>query len=243
MLKYIRMKKIMVKDYYLLEQEEKKIRYEINKKHMQQGVRMENSETITIGPDVILEPGCFIRTGCIILGKSTIRTGAIIGPYTEINNSKIDENAVVMQSLVNDSTVGREAKIGPFTHLRMNTIIGENDRIGNFVEIKNSSIGKKTNVSHLTYIGDTDCGSGVNFGCGVVTVNYDGKNKHRTHIGDNVFIGCNSNLIAPIEIASNSFIAAGSTIIENLSEEDFAIARAKQITKKGYAKKFGYKKV
>ena len=149
----------------------------------------------------------------------------------------------VMQSLVNDSTVGKEAKIGPFTHLRMNTIIGDYDRIGNFVEIKNSVIGQKTNVSHLTYVGDTDCGSGVNFGCGVVTVNYDGKHKFRTTIGDNVFIGCNSNLIAPVKVENGGFIAAGSTITEDLKEDDFAIARAKQVTKKGYAKKFGYKKV
>ena len=148
-----------------------------------------------------------------------------------------------MQSLVNDSTVGKDAKIGPFTHLRMNTVVGEGDRIGNFVEIKNSTIGRKTNVSHLTYIGDTDCGSGVNFGCGVVTVNYDGKNKFRTTIGDNVFIGCNSNLIAPVTIKTGGFIAAGSTITDNLEEDDFAIARAKQVTKKGYAKKFGYKKI
>ena len=154
----------------------------------------------------------------------------------------VEEGATVKQSVVYDSKVSKGASVGPFTHLRMNTVVGEGDRIGNFVEIKNSIIGTKTNVSHLTYVGDTDCGSGVNFGCGTVTVNYDGKNKFRTTIGDNVFIGCNSNLIAPVTLADNSFVAAGSTITESLEKDDFAIARAKQTTKKGYAKKFGYKK-
>lgn len=226
-----------------LSEVETELRKSINKRHLLHGVRMENWETITIGPDVKIEPNTWIRSGSILLGNSEIHQGAVIGPNTEINNSKIMESAVVMQSLVNDSTVGKEAKIGPFTHLRMNTIIGDYDRIGNFVEIKNSVIGQKTNVSHLTYVGDTDCGSGVNFGCGVVTVNYDGKHKFRTTIGDNVFIGCNSNLIAPVKVENGGFIAAGSTITEDLKEDDFAIARAKQVTKKGYAKKFGYKKV
>ena len=148
------------------------------------------------------------------------------------------ENAKVKHSVVYDSTIGKYAQIGPFAHIRMNTIIGPNNRIGNFVEVKNSMLGDTTKASHLSYLGDSQIGNNVNIGCGSITVNYDGKNKHKTIIGNNVFVGCNSNLIAPINIESDSFIAAGSTITDDLESSDFAIARAKQVTKKGYAKKY-----
>lgn len=235
-------KLLYIDNFYKLNQVESSLRKKINESHLSNNVYLENSDTITIGPEVILDPNCIIRSGSVILGKSKIHTGAIIGPNSEVIDSNIEENASVLHSVVKESFVGKNAKIGPFTHLRMNSRIGDNDRIGNFVEIKNSKIGEKTNISHLTYVGDTDCGRGVNFGCGVVTVNYDGKNKFRTTIGDNVFIGCNSNLIAPITLKNGSFIAAGSTITEDLDEDDFAIARCKQDTKKKYAKKYGYKK-
>ncbi len=230
-------------DYYELSLVEAELKKEINKKLMISGVRMENPDTTIISPLAKIESGVIIKEGTIIAGKSRVEKNAVVGPYSELLDSKVCEGALVRQSVIYNSEVGKCAQIGPFTHLRMNTVVGENDRIGNFVEIKNSIIGRKTNVSHLTYVGDTDCGSGVNFGCGTVTVNYDGKNKFRTTIGDNVFIGCNSNLIAPVKLANGSFIAAGSTITDSLDEDDFAIARARQYTKKGYGKKFGYKKV
>ena len=230
-------------DLYELSLVEDEIRKTINKKLMINGVRIENPDTVSISPNSLIESGVTIRKGTIITGKTVVKAGAVIGPDSELKDAYIEENALVRQSVIYDSKVGKGSQIGPFTHLRMNTVVGENDRIGNFVEIKNSIIGNKTNVSHLTYVGDTDCGSGVNFGCGTVTVNYDGKNKFRTTIGDNVFIGCNSNLIAPIKIESGSFIAAGSTITDSMEKDDFAIARARQYTKRGYAKKFGYKKV
>jgi bifunctional UDP-N-acetylglucosamine pyrophosphorylase/glucosamine-1-phosphate N-acetyltransferase len=227
---------------YQLSKIEDILRNEINRNHMVNGVYIENSKTISIGPDVCLEPKSIIRSGSIILGNSLIKSNAVIGPNSEISNSYIGENAIVAHSVVVDSSVGKGAMVGPFTHLRMHTSVGDYDRIGNFVEIKNSTIGEKTNISHLTYVGDTECGKGVNFGCGVVTVNYNGVSKFKTTIGNNVFIGCNSNLIAPIKIKNGAFIAAGSTITEDLEEYDFSIARMKQITKSGYAKKYGYKK-
>ena len=230
-------------DFYELSLVEEELKRIINKKLMISGVRIDNPETVSISPLSEIESGAYIKKGTIISGKSIIKKGAQVGPDSEILDSFIDEDALVRQSVVYNSKVGKKAQIGPFTHLRMNTVIGDNDRIGNFVEIKNSIIGAKTNVSHLTYVGDTDCGSGVNFGCGTVTVNYDGKNKFRTKIGNNVFIGCNSNLIAPISIEDGAFIAAGSTITDSLEKDDFAIARARQYTKRGYGKKFGYKKV
>ncbi len=232
-----------INDLYHLYEVETELRKEINKKHMMNGVIFENADSITIGPDVEIESNATIRQGTIILGKSKVEAHAVVGPYSEINNGVIREGAKCIQSLVNDSELGKNATLGPFSHLRAHTVVGEDDRIGNFVEIKNSTLGRKTNVAHLTYIGDTTCGGGVNWGCGTVTINYDGKNKFRTNIGDNVFIGCNSNLVAPINIASNTFIAAGSTLTDDLEEGDFSIARVKQVTKKGYALKYGFKKI
>ena len=140
-------------------------------------------------------------------------------------------------SLVSNSSVGSNTTVGPFAHLRDKAIIGDKNRIGNFVEVKNSSTKENTKASHLAYIGDSEIGSNVNFGCGAITVNYDGKNKWRTIIKDNAFIGSNSNLIAPIEVEENAYIACGSTINHNVPEGALVIARARQVTKEGYAEK------
>ena len=231
-----------INDLYTLSLVEKQFREAILKKHMLNGVNIVNPETVTIGNDVTIEAGTTIYQGSIILGKTSIGRNCVVGPNSEIFNSTLKDGSKLLHSVCYDSTLEENSSVGPFSHIRMNTVVGQDNRIGNFVEMKNSVIGPKTNVAHLTYVGDTDCGGGVNFGCGTVTVNYDGKNKYRTTIGDNVFIGCNSNLIAPVSIGSESFIAAGSTITDSIDENDFAIARAKQVTKKGYAKKFEFKK-
>ena len=231
-----------INDLYTLSLVEKQFREAILKKHMLNGVNIVNPETVTIGTDVTIEAGTTIYQGSLILGKTSIGRNCVVGPNSEIFNSTLKDGSKLLHSVCYDSTLEENSSVGPFSHIRMNTVVGQDNRIGNFVEMKNSVIGPKTNVAHLTYVGDTDCGGGVNFGCGTVTVNYDGKNKYRTTIGDNVFIGCNSNLIAPVNIGSESFIAAGSTITDSIDENDFAIARAKQVTKKGYAKKFEFKK-
>ena len=231
-----------INDLYTLSLVEKQFREAILKKHMLNGVNIVNPETVTIGNDVTIEAGTTIYQGSLILGKTSIGRNCVVGPNSEIFNSTLKDGSKLLHSVCYDSTLEENCSVGPFSHIRMNTVVGQDNRIGNFVEMKNSVIGPKTNVAHLTYVGDTDCGGGVNFGCGTVTVNYDGKNKYRTTIGDNVFIGCNSNLIAPVNIGSESFIAAGSTITDSIDENDFAIARAKQVTKKGYAKKFEFKK-
>ncbi len=231
-----------INDLYTLSCVENDFRKHILKKHMLNGVSIMNPDSTTIGSDVEIESGTIIYPGCYLMGKTHIAKNCVVGPNTELYNAKLEEGVLCKQSVVYDSTIKKEAKVGPFTHLRMNTVIGEHDRIGNFVEIKNSTIGERTNVSHLTYLGDTDCGSLVNWGCGCVTVNYDGKNKFRTTVGDRVFIGCNTNLIAPVKLESDSFVAAGSTITDDLEAGDIAIARAKQVTKKNYASKYGYKK-
>jgi len=133
--------------------------------------------------------------------------------------------------------VGFKAHIGPFAYLRPNSIIGKNVKIGDFVEIKKSVIGDNTKVSHLTYVGDAEIGCNVNLGCGVVVVNYDGKKKHKTIVEDNAFIGCNVNLVSPVVVHSNAFVAAGSTITDEVPEGSLAIARSKQIIKEGWVKK------
>ena len=209
---------------------------------MLNGVNIINPDTVTIGSDVEIGSGTIIYPGTMIMGHTIIGHNCEVGPNSEVMNGIMHDNSKLVHSMCYDSTISENATVGPFSHLRMNTIVGEDDRIGNFVEIKNSTLGPKTNVAHLTYIGDTDCGGGVNFGCGTVTVNYDGKNKFRTTIGNNVFIGCNTNLIAPVTVGSNAMIAAGSTITDSIDDDDFAIARAKQVTKKGYAKKYDFKK-
>ncbi|MDE7264537.1 MAG: NTP transferase domain-containing protein [Anaeroplasmataceae bacterium] len=231
-----------VNDLYDLSCVEEEVRKTILKKHILNGVRIINPNSTTIASQVEIGAGTVIYSGCNLWGETKIGKNSTIGPNTTLENSIIEDNATCIQSVVSDSKICSNATVGPFAHIRMNSIIGEKDRIGNFVEIKNSVLGTKTNVAHLTYIGDTTCGDHVNWGCGCVTVNYDGKNKYRTTIGNDVFIGCNSNLIAPINIEDESFIAAGSTITSDVEEGAFAIARAKQVTKPGYASKYGFKK-
>lgn len=172
--------------------------------------------------------------------KSTFGNNIIVNGQSTILNSHIGNNNVITSSYIADSFIHSNCSIGPFAHLRNNTNILDNVRIGNFVEIKNSTIGSNTKIAHLTYIGDCVCGSRVNFGCGVVICNYDGKNKHHTQIGNNVFIGSNSNLIAPLTIEDNVLIAAGSTITNSIQRNSFSIARSKQITKENIINKYPY---
>ncbi len=134
-----------------------------------------------------------------------------------------------------ETKIGSDCIIGPFVHIRPNTVINSGVKIGNFVEVKNSVIGEGTKLPHLQYIGDTDMGAGCNVGCGTVTCNYDGKKKYRTKVGDKVFIGCNTNLVAPVTVENNSYIAAGSTITENIPENNLAVARSRQKNISGWS--------
>lgn len=215
---------------------EEELRLLIINKHLKNGVKIEGINNVYISKDAILEDNVEIRNSTI-LGNTTIYSGSSI-INSEIRNSTIFNNSSIEYSLISDSIIGNNCMVGPFSNIRNNSIIIGNNRIGNFVEVKNSKIGENSKLSHLAYMGDTTCGNNVNFGCGSITVNYDGKNKYKTYIGNNVFIGCNTNLIAPIEIEDDSFIAAGSTIVEDLDKGDFAIARSIQVTKKGYASKY-----
>ena len=227
-----------VNDLYTLSCLEEFLRDSINRKHMYNGVNIINQSSVIIGPDVKIGKGTVIMPNTVITGNTEIGENSIIGPSSELHNAVIMNNATVKHSVVYDSKVCDNATVGPFAHLRMNTIVGENDRIGNFVEIKKSTLGSNTNAAHLTYMGDSIIGSHVNMGCGVITVNYDGKNKNKTIIGDNVFVGCNSNLIAPVKIGDGAYIAAGSTITKDVPNDALAIARSNQTNKEDYAKKY-----
>ena len=195
-----------------------------------------NGESL-IGTDVVIGEGTVIYQGCYICGKTKIGKNNVIGPNSIIEDCIIGDNNKIEASKLINSKIMNNINIGPFAHIRDEAIILGDNRIGNFVEIKKSIVGRFSKLSHLSYMGDTTCGKNVNFGCGAITVNYDGKNKHHTTIGDNAFIGSNSNLIAPIEIKKGSLVGAGSTIYEDVEEDSLAIARSYQINKNNYYKK------
>lgn len=227
-----------VNDLYSVSIAERYLRNEINKMHMLNGVGIVTPDTVTIGHNVTIENNVTIYPNTYITGDSVIKSGSKIGPNTEIHSSTIHNNVRVQHSLVFDSEIRSDTTVGPFAHIRNGAIIGERNRIGNFVEVKKSFIGDDTKASHLAYIGDTTTGTGVNFGCGSITVNYDGITKHKTTIGNDVFIGCNTNLIAPVEVGDRVFIAAGSTVTKDVPAGALAIARNHQINKEDYAKNF-----
>jgi len=219
---------------YQVSRAESYLRHIINKNMMELGVYMVNPDTITIGQNVIIEEGVTIYPNTTITGYTVVKSGSIIGPNTELEDAYIGNHSRVNHSLVYDSKIGSHTKVGPFAHIRGNSDIGDHNRIGNFVEIKKSTTNDNMKAAHLSYIGDSKVGNNVNFGCGSVTVNYDGIKKHQTTIGDDVFIGCNVNLIAPIKISDKVFIAAGSTVTKDIPKGALAIARNKQVHKEDY---------
>jgi bifunctional UDP-N-acetylglucosamine pyrophosphorylase/glucosamine-1-phosphate N-acetyltransferase len=218
------------------------IQKRINTKWIENGVTFINPQGTYISLETTFEEDVVLYPNIYLEGKNHIARGTTILPGSFIINSKIGEESVIDACRITDSTVGNKVNIGPYAHLRGHTVIADGNRIGNFVEMKNAKIGKKTRCAHLTYIGDAEVGEDVNFGCGVVTVNYDGKNKFKTKIGDHAFIGSNVNLIAPIEVGNNAVVAAGSTIDENVPDNDMAIARQRQVNKPGLGLKYIQKK-
>ncbi|MFB2834850.1 bifunctional UDP-N-acetylglucosamine diphosphorylase/glucosamine-1-phosphate N-acetyltransferase GlmU [Floridanema evergladense] len=185
-------------------------------------------DTVEIQPDVIIEPQTHLR------GKTIIGTGSRIGPGCLIENSQIGENVTALYSVISDSVVQSGTRIGPYAHLRGHVEVGENCRLGNFVELKNAKLGNKTNVAHLSYLGDATLGEKVNIGAGTITANYDGVKKHKTTIGDRTKTGSNSVLVAPLTLGSDVTIAAGSTITENVPDDSLVIARSRQVVKPGW---------
>lgn len=222
-----------------LAEAEEILRSRINNMHLENGVTLIDPKTTYIGTDVEIGKDTIIYPNNIIEGKTVIKENCTILQNCRIKDSIIESGVEVQASVVLESKIGENTTVGPFAYIRPETSIGNNARIGDFVEIKKSTIGNGTKVSHLTYIGDAEVGSGCNFGCGTVVVNYDGKEKHKTVIGDNSFIGCNTNLVSPVKVGDNTYVAAGSTITSEVKEGDLAIARAKQRNIEGWVKKKG----
>lgn len=212
-------------------------RMNVIENHMENGVEFTCLDGIEIGTDVIIGNGTKILSGTKIKGKTKIGSNCVIGPNCLIVDSEIDNSVNLNYVQVYQSKIEDEVKIGPFVHIRPNSYIKKGAKIGDFVEIKNSTIGEKTAVAHLTYIGDSDVGSGVNFGCGVVTVNYDGAKKNRCIIKNGAFIGCNTNLIAPVTIGEKAYTAAGSTVNKDVADYALAIERNSLVIKENFAKR------
>ena len=228
-----------VNSYSVLATATDKKRRIINRLHMEAGVRMIDPSSVYIDVDVKIEKGCTIYPSVVLEGKCVIGKNTILGPNSHLVNTVVGDGCIVRQSVAENVRIGNGATVGPFAYLRAEAEIGDNCRIGNFVEVKNSKLGSGVKMAHLAYIGDADVGAEVNYSCGAITCNYDGKEKHRTTIRDGAFIGSNTNLIAPVTIGKNSFVAAGSTITDNVDEDALAIARQRQTQKEGWAKKSG----
>lgn len=216
---------------------EKAMRSRINAWHMDNGVTMVDPERTYIESGAVIGCDTVLLPGVVIEGNTVIGEDCVIGPDSRLTNVKLGNGVKFQYSTAVDSSVDDNTTVGPYAYIRPDCAIGKNVKIGDFVEVKNSNVGDGTKVSHLTYIGDSDVGERINFGCGTVTVNYDGKKKFRTVVDDDVFIGCNTNLVAPVKVGKGSYIAAGSTITEDVPENSLAIARERQINKTGWVKR------
>lgn len=230
-----------VNDRVALAEATRLMRARINEKHMRNGVTFVDPAATYIDSEVEIGQDTIVEAGVVLKGRTVIGEDCFIGANSEISNSKIGDRVRVTSSNIEDSIMEADSNVGPYSHLRPNSVIGKEVHIGNFVEVKNANIAENTKVGHLTYVGDADLGKNINIGCGTVFVNYDGANKHRVEIGDNAFIGCNTNLIAPVSVGENVYVAAGSTITDDVPSESLAIARARQVNKLDYYKKMPHK--
>lgn len=211
-----------------LAEAERIYRSEIRERLMLSGVTMVDPETVFVDFDVTIGKDTKILPFSIIQGKTTVGEDCIIGPFVRICNSKISNRSSLNNAVVIEAKVGDNVYVGPYAYLRKGTVLAESTKIGTFVEVKESIVGKNSKVPHQTYLGDATVGEDVNIGAGTITCNYDGYYKHPTIIRDKVFIGSNANLVAPVEIGKGSYIAAGSTITEDVPENALGVARGKQ---------------
>ncbi|KZL48446.1 bifunctional N-acetylglucosamine-1-phosphate uridyltransferase/glucosamine-1-phosphate acetyltransferase [Nodularia spumigena CENA596] len=209
----------------------------VKEKWMMAGVTLIDPHSITIDDTVELQPDVIIEPQTHLRGNTTIATGSCIGPGSLIENSQLGENVTVQYSVVTDSIVQTGSRIGPYAHLRGHAVVGANCRVGNFVELKNTQLGDRTNAAHLSYLGDTTTGTKVNIGAGTITANYDGVKKHPTHIGDRTKTGSNSVLVAPVTLGDDVYVAAGSTVTEDVPDNSLVIARSRQVVKQDWQKK------
>ncbi len=212
-------------------------RCEIIKKHQDNGVLFINPDSCYVEETVVIGKNTIVEQNVMLQGDTEISENCVIGMGCKLVNTKVGKNSELLSVVSIDAELGENVLAGPFAYIRPGSKIGNDVKVGDFVEVKNANIDEGTKIAHLTYVGDSDVGKRVNFGCGTVTVNYDGKNKHRCKIGDDVFLGCNTNLVAPVTVGNGAYTAAGSTITDEVPEKCLAIARARQINKQGWKDK------
>jgi bifunctional UDP-N-acetylglucosamine pyrophosphorylase/glucosamine-1-phosphate N-acetyltransferase len=213
------------------------MRDRINHQHMLNGVTVIDPTTTWIDVDVKIEADVVIYPGTAITGKSTIKANAVIGPRTTLVSCAVAEGAKVVESNCTEASIGKEVKVGPFTYLRKGTVLANESKAGAFVEIKNSTVGKGSKVAHLSYVGDAQIGEESNIGAATVFVNYDGEKKHQTKIGDQVRIGSDTMLVAPVTVGDGAYTAAGSVINEDVPAGAIGIGRARQVNILGWVLK------
>ena len=218
------------------------MRREINAAHMRAGVTFIDPNTAYIDADVKIGMDTVIHPNVELLGNTVIGEGCTLHSGCRLESTKVGNNCVLDAVVGIEAEVADGAKIGPFVRLRPNSHIGAGCKIGNFVEVKNSTVGEKTSIAHLTYVGDADVGSRVNMGCGTVFVNYDGFKKHRTTVGNNVFLGCQTALVAPVKVGDDVYTGAGSVITDDIPNGALAMARCRQENKEGWVEKYRERK-
>ena len=218
---------------------QEKQRIKRNLEYTENGVTFIDIRTAYIDEGVKIGKGTVIYPCVVIEGKVKIGENCTIGQNSRIVDSTIGNGTTIQSSVILESHVGKETSVGPFAYLRPGSAIGDKCKVGDFVEVKNSSMGDGAKASHLTYIGDSDVGKNVNLGCGVVFVNYDGSQKYRSVVEDNAFIGCNSNLISPVHIGEGAYVAAGSTITEDVPGGALYVARSRGKTLRDWVEKKG----
>ena len=201
---------------------------------MEAGVTLIDPKSITIDDTVLLERDVIIEPQTHIRGWTVIGSGSRIGPGSLIENSQIGKNSSVLYSVISDSMVADNTRIGPYAHLRGDSQVGSHCRIGNFVELKKAQVGDRSNAAHLSYLGDATLGEKVNVGAGTITANYDGVKKHKTKIGDRSKTGSNSVLVAPVTLGEDVTVAAGSVVTKNVEDDSLVIARTRQTVRKGW---------
>lgn len=207
------------------------------------GVVMMDPGAVYVEAQVSVGKGTVLLPGTILRGKTVVGENCTIGPNVMLTDTTVEDDCTINTAQVEESIIRKGCEIGPYTHIRPHCDVGEGSKIGAFVQLKNCNLGKGTKMAHLTYVGDADVGERVNFGCGTVTCNYDGNAKFRTTIGNDCFVGCNTNLVAPVTLADGVYTAAGSTVTHDVEADALVIARARQTVKPGWAAEHRKKKV
>jgi len=228
---------IGVNDRVALGEAERLMRARINAGHQQNGVTLIDPAQTYIEPGVAIGPDTVIYPGTMLRGRTSIGADCLVGPGADLTDTVVGNGVTIRHTVAESALIGDTCQVGPFAYLRPGAKLAAQVKVGDFVEIKNAEIGEGSKVPHLSYIGDARVGKGVNIGCGAITANYDGYNKSVTEIGDHAFVGSNVNLIAPLKVGNDAYIVAGSTITNDVEDNDLAIARSRQVNKPGYAVK------